>query len=332
MDNSSETSGKPVRIVEGKPQGLGSKEVAVLPRADTLFGSVCVRGLSVPAPAPFVPCNPSVVWTGSRWLCSVRAVDYRLGVPSKTGSSSKNYLAVLRDDLSTESVRELVDTTESPRNARSLVKGFEDLRLYMRGQQVWALATACDLVNGGAQPEMCRLQIDADSSEIVDIRPMRGPWSRYPQKNWMVVADGQGARAIYRVAPSLVIHPEVIAHEWASVDSAYTLMDEHDFIPSMIRGSSQVLPCGDGWLCVVHEHVCKAPVVYGHRFVWLDSGFGIGRVSEAFAWERVGVEFCAGMAIRDQRLVVSYGVQDRSAKIVELELGAVLAKMRPFQT
>lgn len=337
MDNPSPSSeadtsgGKTVKVCLDPTEGA-LLERATLPRAKAVFDVVRHVELKVATPAPFVPCNPSVLWDADRecFLASVRAVDYRLGTPSRT-SSSKNYLVTLHTEtLELEEQVEIIDRSRTVKNPRAAVHGFEDIRLFWRGSALCGMATTCDLANGGAVPEMCRLRFVTSpygTCDIVSALPLRGPWSRYVQKNWMVVADGFGTRVIYRLYPTLVMLPEEMMTRWISLDGAEQILDKEDFIPSSARGSSQVLPCNGGWLCIMHEYASRQPIVYGHRFVWLDENFVVRKASEAFSWLITGVEFCAGMALVGERVVASFGVRDRSAHVMEMTLGSVLGRL-----
>ena len=63
---------------------------------------------------------------------------------------------------------------------------------------------------------------------------------------------------------------------------------------------------------------------YQHRFVRWNDDFNNYKISEAFhlASDETGLEFCAGLALsrRPNHLVMSYGVGDQSAEIVEFQI------------
>jgi hypothetical protein len=299
------------------------------PTSETLFAARHVPLLETPAPfiqPPFVPCNPSVLYdeASKKWLCAIRAVDYRLGVPN-IHASSQNYLAQLADDLSIRSVLPLVDASGSPKNDLAKNRGFEDLRLYMAyGDELRALATACDLAGGGLQPEMVQLHITG--SRITRCLPLRGPWSRHAQKNWTVVADGNGNTVLYRALPTLAMQPAEHAKAWLEGRS----LDPMEYLTSNVRGSSQAIAFDGGWLTIIHEHASKSPLTYHHRFLWLDAKLEPQRHSRAFVWQRLGVEFCAGLAYDGRRLVASYGVHDKEAWLADLDVNRVAESLTPL--
>lgn len=292
------------------------------PTAAEMFGAV-TRPIAFAAPEGFRPCNPSILWDGWQWICSIRTVDYELGKTSAQGSSSRNFLATLTaGDLETDDVVELEDRSSLARHEGAKVRGFEDLRLVQLDGKLCALATACDLTGrtyregGWGTPEMVLLAT-GKSGVIWAAHVLRGPWSTLPQKNWMPLADGSG-RAIYRLFPTLVM----------DLAARRTTGDPMGYVPASVRGGSQLLPFEDGYLGVVHESTRK-PLAYRHRFVWLDRDLAFRRVSDNFVWLASGVEFCAGMASDGRRLVASFGVADRQAHLAVLDPARVRAKLRP---
>lgn len=296
-------------------------QVETIPTSEQLFGARAKDLVVTGLPDPFVPCNPSIVHCESpprmpwSWTVSVRAVDYRLGVPN-VRSSSKNYLIGLDRDLRAVGQVELVDESGLPKNPRARTTGYEDLRLFYCDGRLRALATACDIINGGGMPEMCRLAIGNIGAHttyvIAAAHALRGPWSRHPQKNWTPIADGVGDRVIYRLYPTLVMYPEGNWTSWSHGGYAEDL-DEHDFVPASVRGSSQAIPFAGGWLTIVHEHKTKRPLSYVHRFLWLDSDLVVRKVSRDFVWLAAGVEFCAGLATDGEKMIATFGVHDSRA-------------------
>lgn len=63
---------------------------------------------------------------------------------------------------------------------------------------------------------------------------------------------------------------------------------------------------------------------YIHKFIKFSSDFKIKKISKSFFLEkRQSVEFCGGMAIKNHRLVLSFGSMDKKAKLLEMNLAQV---------
>ena len=129
-----------------------------------------------------------------------------------------------------------------------------------------------------------------------------------PQKNWMPIL-GRPSQFLYLCDPTTVIDcaAEKTVERLRIADLDQNLTE--------LRGGSQVIPYGDGWLCLVHEVVYVPGRVYLHRFVRLTEKIEIRSISEPFYFERKGIEFAAGLARDGDRLVASFGVNDASAHL-----------------
>jgi hypothetical protein len=54
--------------------------------------------------------------------------------------------------------------------------------------------------------------------------------------------------------------------------------------------------------------------MYLHRFVLLDDQLQLVSMTDPFYFEKLGIDFCAGLALVDGKLVASYSVNDGSAR------------------
>jgi hypothetical protein len=91
-----------------------------------------------------------------------------------------------------------------------------------------------------------------------------------------------------------------------------------------LRGGSQVIRRGDGWLAVVHD-VRPRDTRHGrmneyrHRFVRWDQTFATSWISEPFRLgdDELGLEFCAGLATGpSDSVVLSTGIADDRAELI----------------
>jgi hypothetical protein len=77
-------------------------------------------------------------------------------------------------------------------------------------------------------------------------------------------------------------------------------------------------------LCIVHRTIIiRWRRIYLHRFVLFDENWKIALMSKEFFIERKGSEFCAGLASKGDRYVLSYGVRDVLARAVEMPASLV---------
>lgn len=308
--------------------------------ASALFGAETRQIQWTPPEAGWAPMNPSVfvsrtehdsesmggfsTWHDTRRLVLVRTVNYVIAdgqYPTNDGSGiirTINY--ILEMDASWNPIKStpIRDNTGTMKNDFP-VQGFEDCRLWETESSAYSASTTVrDLADnpaGAGHHEMAIIKLDrewrADYMTVV-----RDYHHREVQKNWMPIVGRPGA-FLYLCHPTIAIEvsdngrtTEIARHLTAGSSDSDRKVSFAD-----LRGGSQLIPHAGGWLCLTHEVTWRPERVYLHRFLAFDADFKIIALSDPFYFERVGIEFCAGLARDGEKLVASYGVNDASAHL-----------------
>jgi len=307
--------------------------------AGELFGAVA-RPIEFSPEPGWQASNPSIYGGGvDQARCVVRTVNYRIvngkyvtppdDVVRDKGPykgwqliRTRNFLLDLDASLKTRRSVELVDATNTPRTTYP-VHGFEDMRLFAWRDSWWATATVCDFTEDGRR-EIALLEIDADGA-VVHAAPLRGPWSEHAQKNWMPFVMGDVLRFIYATHPTTVfelIHVEDHDHRVLHASNAAL---GH----GRLRGGSQGVRFDGGWIFIVHDVAFPGDGrIYLHRFVFFDVDLRLVSMTPLFYFERLGIEFCAGLAHVGDKLVASYAVNDGSARLGVFDPDAIRRSLR----
>jgi hypothetical protein len=296
------------------------------PAAGQLFASWRHKELSISALPGTYPRNPSlVVHQGQIWA-TVRTINYTSvnGRPVFRSADhtvrSQNHLARL--DLQGEVVTSTPITGGGDGLPDARYQGLEDIRLFSHLDELWLSCTVCDRHPSGiAQIGVARIDCQTATLEPLELQDFGGGRA---QKNWMPVNLGQEFGWIYSVGPTetLVLDRQTSqARVWSRNRPALAL--DHQ------RGSSQLIPWDDGWLCVTHEMVVLgARRRYTHRFVELDNKLGVRAVSDALTFTGAKAEFCAGMIRQGSELWIGFGV-DRQAMLGRVEEAEVRSCLNP---
>jgi tetratricopeptide (TPR) repeat protein len=304
--------------------------------AAEMFGATN-QAIDFTAPAPYTPSTPSICKTSSGWKCIVRTVNYRIdsgryiypdGDPV---IRTRNFMLALDDEFRTIGQIEINDCSERPFTDCN-IKGYEDCRLFEHRGKLYASATVCDLSDGGRRDlVLCHLD---DNATITRVVPLLGPWSREPQKNWMPMQDGDRVSYmafVYSASPPsqiVTVNPDVGVNR-----------PPQSFGHGRLRGGSQALPYGSGYVALVHDVAFPggAGRMYLHRFVQMDPTGAVVAMTDPFYFERLGIEFCAGLArvpgegrgnYEFAKFVASYSVADASARLAVFPISAVMDAMR----
>jgi tetratricopeptide (TPR) repeat protein len=307
-------------------------------RADALFGAT-IRPIEFKPEPGWNASNPSIYRGHFGLRCIVRTVNYKI-VDDKyvtppqdivsDGSRwqgwqlirTRNFLLNLDDNFKTTRVVELIDKTGIDRTIYP-VHGFEDARLFEWRGKWWATATVCDLTDDGRR-EIALLELDLDGA-VVRAEPLRGHWSVQAQKNWMPIIDGDAAKFVYATSPSPVIFDLVEERGDHVIDPGRPVIPNH----GRLRGGSQGARVDGGWLFVVHDVAFPGDGrLYLHRFVLLNEQLKLVSMSDPFYFERLGIEFCAGLAEVEGKLVASYAVNDGAARLAIFDWERVRGSLR----
>jgi hypothetical protein len=202
------------------------------------------------------------------------------------------------------------------------VEGFEDARLFWHDGWNFSATVRDRNRRGICQQAVCSLE----GARAHHLRILSPAHDRH-EKNWMPIEGSSvGGQPVWMYS----CYPTV--HIWR--DPPGTLRGWHiqaPYIARSFRGGSQVIQTDGGDLCIIHESVDFAGIphrVYQHRFLTFGYDDRIDAISRPFCFERRGVEFAAGMAIRGDDLLISYGVHDAKAMLLTMPLADALAMLR----
>jgi glycosyltransferase involved in cell wall biosynthesis len=296
--------------------------------ATELFGAT-VKPIDWKPADGYAPMNPSVcVGPDGRRIVLVRTVNYTVTTegqyPTLDGSGIiRTHNHVLEMDADWKPVRstEIQNAPELPARKLGFVEGYEDCRLWHDGASFLASCTVRDAPDSDGRCEMAILSLDA-AWRVQHVEAIRDYDGDKTQKNWMPVVGRPGS-FVYLCDPTVVIErrPASTVEVCRSAPPA-CLVD--------LRGGSQVIAHGGGWLCITHEVTWCPHRVYLHRFVRLDVDFKVTAVSDPFYFVAKGIEFCAGLARDNDKLVASFGVNDASAYLAIFDPAAVDRVLRPL--
>jgi hypothetical protein len=298
------------------------------PRAPWLqlsnIGDAAISPLAVPCEDRI--CNPSIA-VGDRgvYYCIIRSVNYDLDKHGRVltapaeGFQSFNWLADLDADFRITRLERIDDSAVGI--DRQPWNRLEDCRLFRWKDAWWFTATwVLHDAPRGCQIVLCRLE----GSKVVEWQLLPSPVGSRMEKNWMPCVDGDQLKWIYWIDPT-----EMLTYRDGDLSREY--LRRYGRLEKW-AGSSPLVRYRGNWLGVVHlrkdwRHVSS----FEHRLVELDDDFHLKRMSRAFTFENKGVEYCAGFCLTQTHAILSYGIWDREAKVMRLDLSVVEAMLRPLR-
>jgi predicted GH43/DUF377 family glycosyl hydrolase len=200
--------------------------------------------------------------------------------------------------------------------------GLEDARIVHWNDRLYTTGVRRDLKpNGEGRMELCEIVVTA--KDVVEtsrfrIPPPNDPDS-YCEKNWMPVLD-QPYTYVKWANPT-----EVVKVDPAS-QTCTTIFQGEKVIPVNrdIRGGSQVIPYGDGYIALTHEvdlfksETGRKDAVYKHRFIVWDRDWNMVKYTPDFSIMAGVVEFAVGMCEHNGDYLITYGFQDNASYIMRI--------------
>jgi len=289
----------------------------------------------------FLPCNPSLSKAaGEGWWSILRTInwqqkgakEYVVDPEFKGVCLTTNFLLRLDEELNVKSEVRIEDPEQVQKDGSRPVKGMEDMRIYIdqpageSGSFSAGLCATFTLLNnqrhkdGFVRIGQVRLGEDGKTSVVTEIP---SPTEARCEKNWLPFRFHDKPAFFYGYDPITV------------VDSAGAIVYQRysPYNCSSFRGSAGPVPYEGGYLVVIHEcGFFDGYRKYFHRFVKYDDCFGFVDISRPFFFDHLGVEFCSGMGIANDKLYLGCGIEDSEAKIVIVSPSVVDSMWMNFES
>jgi tetratricopeptide (TPR) repeat protein len=250
------------------------------------------------------------------YLMNVRLVNYRIDNAGKYRDCDKHIITINKSiELTTDFTQiseKLIDLTYSNR----LYIGIEDVRIFRDDDKILFIGT------GYHQNNTIGIVHGVYSKTMLPEREIKPAFNLNSkcEKNWVYVNYKGETHVIYSWFPLKICK---ITHSDFSLE--YDLLEaiEEKTMPLIfrfIRGSS----CGYQYkneLCqnelwfVVHIVSYDIPRQYYHMLVIFDTNMNLLRYSAPFKFEGICIEYCIGLVVETDRVIMTYSTFDRTTKI-----------------
>jgi hypothetical protein len=228
------------------------------------------------------------------------AYEFFYGSYSVPFPDTQNYYAILDDDLNIQNYWFLED--RHLRNNIFSLDGIEDLRLFIwKGKRY---------IIGGAlnYPSQCsNITLMTLEGNVLNLEAMfSSPTKAKTEKNWMPFVQDEDLHFLYTPNGQVLTYGETL--EFTHIDRPNELLNW--------SGSSCLMERNNKYYAVIHKRIVST---YTHKLVEYDATGKPLWQSQEFSFERIGIEFCAGMAFKGDDIVISYGVLDKKAILLKMD-------------
>jgi hypothetical protein len=215
-----------------------------------------------------------------------------------------------------------VDTSQFPDKELWDFVGLEDARIFRWNDKLYISGVRRDEDTvGTGRMELCEIVAYGDTvKQILQVRikPPLDPNS-YCEKNWMPVLDKPYHYIKWSNPTELVkVNPETGESEQIFTGKQFP-------IDGYSRGGSQVIAWKGGYVAITHEvdlfksEVGRKDAVYYHRVLFWDKDFNLQKWSKKFFIMGGHVEFCIGLTIHNDSMLMTFGFQDNAAYLLKFD-------------
>ena len=202
--------------------------------------------------------------------------------------------------------------------------GQEDVRIVRWDGDLYIIGVRRDTTtNGQGRMEYSKIELNKETWTAKEIQRVRIPApideaTSYCEKNWMPIID-QPYHFVKWSMPTEVVKANPDKPECEQVLTKSTPPVKIDQ-----RGGSHVVPWGEYYITFTHEvklwrnYLNQKDSIYRHRMLVWDKEFNFVGLSEPFSFLDTPIEFCIGAAVRNGKLLMSFGAQDNCAFVLEV--------------
>ena len=232
-----------------------------------------------------------------------------------------NYYLELNDQYEIQKYCK-IDTSNFPDKELWEFVGLEDARIFRWNEKLYISGVRRDEDTvGTGRMELCEIVAYGDTVKQISqvrIKPPLDPNS-YCEKNWMPILDKPYHYIKWSNPTELVkVNPE-------TGESEQIFTGNQCPIDGYPRGGSQVIAWKDGYVAITHEvdlfnsEVGRKDAVYYHRVLFWDKDFNLQKWSKKFFIMGGHVEFCIGLTIHNDSMLMTFGFQDNAAYLLKFD-------------
>jgi hypothetical protein len=201
--------------------------------------------------------------------------------------------------------------------------GEEDVRITQWDGNYYLIGVRRDTTpNGQGRMEYSKIELNKEKWTAKEVQRVRIPppvdVTSYCEKNWMPILD-KPYHFVKWAMPTEVV--------WANPDKSeckQVLVKQTPPISSDQRGGTNVIAWGDYYIAFTHEvklwknYLNQKDSIYRHRMIVWDKEFNFVGITSSFSFLDTPIEFCVGAAVIKKNLVLTFGVQDNCAFVLEV--------------
>jgi tetratricopeptide (TPR) repeat protein len=259
----------------------------------------------------FKATTPSIIQYKDGYLTNVRLVDFTLNLNGSYSYAdgysvnTKNMALVMDKDFNITDSHVFAPEF----NTKCKIRGLEDVKIIDTGDNINYISTKQSDITSDYVLTMAGGVYDL-SGESLEYSEITSPEKAKCEKNWALFMKDDHLRVIYKW------HPLTI-YDFAKMQLGTVTRKEMPPFFKKVRGSTNGTVYKDELWFIGHVVEYGKPRKYYHLFMVLDKDtLELKKYSYLFKFDsNADVEFCLGLIVEDERIIISYSNKDKTSKI-----------------
>jgi hypothetical protein len=243
----------------------------------------------------FYSSNITLVQKDNKIYSIIRYVNYIKDVYTPTICYSINKLIIFDNNFN-ELEHKFFDHTDVELSLKNYI-GIEDIKLFNFNEQIY--------YTGNFVKDRSQISINPFDFSEIKLNLITSLKKETSEKNWCLFERNGELLVVYNWSPLTICKIE---------NNKLVLLSEIQTNIENLRGSTNGCKIPQGALFITHTNIHGN---YLHRFALLNETVSFSRY---FKFENYRVEFCLGMLIIGEDIVISYSLNDKLTKIVKINL------------
>jgi len=291
-----------------------------------------ISKLALPITTPFKPSSCSLARFQGSLVMNARYVNYDTslqGAYTAPDNLVKTENLFVTDTANLPTVPNFIqsDLPTFPTN----IMGLEDVRLFVHNNQLMYTA-ASKSSTPDTNYKIVMGNYDTSMNRLVNSRVLEHPVPQACEKNWLMIGRADHTSRADHTG-STKSEPTVI-YNWhpfqtLTVDSSSNILKPLNTFPTppyfqKLRGSANPVLYNDKYICLTHVVKHGSPRKYYHHLVVLDKEtLKPETLSVPFYFETNGIEYCLGIDIQGDTLLLAFSSFDANPKLLTTSLKAI---------
>ncbi|OZB34502.1 MAG: hypothetical protein B7X47_00360 [Ferrovum sp. 34-44-207] len=284
--------------------------------------------------------NPSLISENDELKVMLRVIEEDKNKKNRKGFFYSENWIVNYDDQFNFKNYSIIDDEGIINQYRECSYGLEDGRLFKWNNENWVIFSGLNIENKKFINTMCIAKLVGNKLKEFTFIP--SPQNKEREKNWVPLVKDNELYIIYNIDPL-----EIYLYKNGTLSLFYKSKKKYQRF--FISGSSTAIQFNNNYIFVSHhrekmnvikklflkltnkERYKKEKIYFYHQFHLLDESLRRLRTSKKFNFEKKGIEFCAGIAIKHDNIFMSYGLSDQAAYLIKLSISDIFSDLSTME-